>query len=281
MLRKALLGLVLGVAISGIGLSTILVSAEENPNIPSWIKNTAKWWGEGQVGDSDFVNSIQWLIENKILKVSTTEDDEWKTEAAKLFREKQGLEIKIKSLEGEIESHKKNISRLSKINAEFRQQVKVDTAVPSAEFVKLEAYYDPFDNELLVAVYFTDNDANYVKPDGTGTISVTELDNNLEDVGVSPWLYEVEFEEDGFLTWRDDSGLKHTAYRFFINQEFEGKALYWEVSMDITLEDGYTGWSDVTTMFTSAETKIVDKPIPLIATPKTRPSNAFLSIYHE
>ena len=34
-------------------------------NVPDWIKNTAKWFGEGQVTESEFLNAIKYLIENK------------------------------------------------------------------------------------------------------------------------------------------------------------------------------------------------------------------------
>ncbi|MDE1765972.1 MAG: hypothetical protein KGI27_06825 [Thaumarchaeota archaeon] len=37
--------------------------------IPNWIRNNAKWWSQGQVGDQDFVKGIQYLIEQGILKV--------------------------------------------------------------------------------------------------------------------------------------------------------------------------------------------------------------------
>ncbi|MDE1762755.1 MAG: hypothetical protein KGH88_00725 [Thaumarchaeota archaeon] len=37
--------------------------------IPSWVKNTAKWWSDGQVGDQDFVKGIQWLVSNGIIIV--------------------------------------------------------------------------------------------------------------------------------------------------------------------------------------------------------------------
>ena len=62
--------------ILGLGLLTVLViglsltATAQSSSIPSWIKNTAKWWSEGQVSDSDFINGLQWLIDNNILKVS-------------------------------------------------------------------------------------------------------------------------------------------------------------------------------------------------------------------
>jgi hypothetical protein len=40
--------------------------------IPSWIKNNAKWWSEGSLGDQDFIKGIQYLIQNDILKIPQT-----------------------------------------------------------------------------------------------------------------------------------------------------------------------------------------------------------------
>jgi type VI secretion system Hcp family effector len=38
--------------------------------VPSWIKNNAKWWSEKQIGDSDFISGIQFMIQEKIILVS-------------------------------------------------------------------------------------------------------------------------------------------------------------------------------------------------------------------
>ena len=40
--------------------------------IPGWIKNNAKWWSEGSVGDQDFIKGIQYLIQNDIVKIPPT-----------------------------------------------------------------------------------------------------------------------------------------------------------------------------------------------------------------
>jgi len=37
--------------------------------IPSWIKNNAKWWADGQISEDDFVGGIKWLVEQGIIKV--------------------------------------------------------------------------------------------------------------------------------------------------------------------------------------------------------------------
>jgi len=42
-------------------------------SIPSWIKNNAGWWADGQIDDSSFVSGIQWLISNGIMTIPPTE----------------------------------------------------------------------------------------------------------------------------------------------------------------------------------------------------------------
>ena len=39
-------------------------------SIPSWIKNNAGWWADGQIDGSSFVSGLQWLISNGIMKIS-------------------------------------------------------------------------------------------------------------------------------------------------------------------------------------------------------------------
>jgi hypothetical protein len=37
--------------------------------IPSWIKNNAGWWSEGSIDDNSFVQGIQYLIKEGIIKI--------------------------------------------------------------------------------------------------------------------------------------------------------------------------------------------------------------------
>ena len=41
------------------------------PSIPSWIKNNAGWWADGQIDDNSFVQGIQWLIQQGIMKITS------------------------------------------------------------------------------------------------------------------------------------------------------------------------------------------------------------------
>jgi hypothetical protein len=51
----------------GIGFS-VNVSAEESL-IPSWIKNIAGFWVDGQISDAEFISSLQFLVEKGLLTI--------------------------------------------------------------------------------------------------------------------------------------------------------------------------------------------------------------------
>ena len=44
-------------------------NTEERSPIPNWIRNNAKWWSAGQIGDSDFAQGMKYLIQHDILVV--------------------------------------------------------------------------------------------------------------------------------------------------------------------------------------------------------------------
>ncbi|QUC64023.1 plastocyanin [Nitrosopumilus sp. K4] len=43
-------------------------------SVPSWIKNTALWFGEGNVSEQEFLNAIKFLIENNIITIDKIKD---------------------------------------------------------------------------------------------------------------------------------------------------------------------------------------------------------------
>lgn len=53
-----------------IGTSALQIPVIE---IPTWIRNTAGWWAEGQIEDADFVSGIQYLINKGIMNIPETQ----------------------------------------------------------------------------------------------------------------------------------------------------------------------------------------------------------------
>jgi len=44
--------------------------------IPDWVRNNAKWWSEGSIGDNDFASGIQFMIKEGIIKIPITENEQ-------------------------------------------------------------------------------------------------------------------------------------------------------------------------------------------------------------
>ena len=63
---------ILAISLSLAVISTVGVYAETS-TIPDWVKNNAKWWADGQIGESDFINAMQYLVTHGILKIPITE----------------------------------------------------------------------------------------------------------------------------------------------------------------------------------------------------------------
>ena len=42
--------------------------------VPSWVKNNAGWWAEGTINDSDFINGIQYLVSQGLIKISAPQE---------------------------------------------------------------------------------------------------------------------------------------------------------------------------------------------------------------
>jgi len=59
--------------------SVVLLKSNLNNNgdsVPAWIKEIAQWWSEDQLDDQTFVNGIQFLIQNNIIKVSQSDESQ-------------------------------------------------------------------------------------------------------------------------------------------------------------------------------------------------------------
>ena len=41
-------------------------------SVPDWVKNTAGWWADDAISETEFVNAIQYLIKRNIIQVTNT-----------------------------------------------------------------------------------------------------------------------------------------------------------------------------------------------------------------
>ena len=59
----------------GPGSSNPTLPVVEKTEIPGWIKNNAAWWADNQINDDTFIQGIQFLIKENILKIPPTMQD--------------------------------------------------------------------------------------------------------------------------------------------------------------------------------------------------------------
>ena len=66
------------IAISIVTLVSFSTNFANAENVPNWIKNNALWYGQGEITETEFLNSIKFLIENDILVLDNDNDNEIK-----------------------------------------------------------------------------------------------------------------------------------------------------------------------------------------------------------
>ena len=50
-------------------MTGIVIVDDSEPKVPEWVKNNAKWWGAGQINDSDFAAGLEFLVKENIINV--------------------------------------------------------------------------------------------------------------------------------------------------------------------------------------------------------------------
>lgn len=66
-MKKKCLSIVVGIFL--VLLAIPLTISAQTGEIPTWIKNTASFWADGQISDGEFVNAIEFLIGSGIIQV--------------------------------------------------------------------------------------------------------------------------------------------------------------------------------------------------------------------
>jgi len=160
-LRK---GHILVILVIGISTFTVLSISAQESQIPSWIKTTVGYWINGDASDQDFINAIKWMLENKILKVSTTQDND--------------LTIKVNQLSKENERLEKEVAKLKAKNAET-----ITEKYANADYGNISPHDQtpvPIDKEFSAGPFrFHVIDAGYVLADENGK-TVEYYQVNLE-----------------------------------------------------------------------------------------------------
>ena len=72
--KKTILFTLLLITVSGVTLFSF-VSAQEDSKIPTWIKTAVGFWVNDQITDDEFLNAIEYFVENEMIKVPSQTTD--------------------------------------------------------------------------------------------------------------------------------------------------------------------------------------------------------------
>ena len=65
---------------SGFLLVPILSGFVAAQGVPDWVKNTAKWYGDDMISETEFLNAIKFLLENQIIVIEPESEPEQEPE---------------------------------------------------------------------------------------------------------------------------------------------------------------------------------------------------------
>ena len=114
--------------------------------IPSWIKNNAGWWADGSIDDASFVQGIQFLVKEGIMKVLPEQASDVAKPATQMTSSKQTESSKsssndpvIASLEDELEKCSEIVKSYKRLDCEkpIKQEILVHTYKTGAELFQV------------------------------------------------------------------------------------------------------------------------------------------------
>lgn len=144
---------------------------QKNSLVPDWLRPMAKWWTEGKISDSEFLQSIQHLIDKKILALEVVDSSQIDPgldvtiQGQKAVRRgtTQDLKIHVESFEGNVEGATVFV-RVEDYGENILEEFKGETDSNGDYFVSYELSKDFTDIEtFLVYVDVTDGIASKTK----------------------------------------------------------------------------------------------------------------------
>ncbi len=202
MLRK---GHILAIVVIGVSVTAFLsISAQQNYDIPAWVKGIAGFWAEDKISDQEFGEGLSFLIDNKIIRVPEME---------RLEDEVRELNSEVSRLEGELYSagivaeytekdvdHKAREKLQSSLgrNSETKQIVPLSEKLDSGEKTIFE-FLGPTNSQNFITITGEKFRVNMQSPEGGLQIKDEQFKKELtvEWVHLREGISRIEIENTG------------------------------------------------------------------------------------
>jgi len=199
-------------------------SKEES--LPKWVKNTVNWLIQEKISDVDFLNIIQYMIENKFIQVP--ENQIFENSEGKMLSEIKNDLNKWSQKETSNQEFFKSINWLIK-----NKFIKIDNSIKSEEELEYERYW--FNRYLLDIATNISKEKRYI-----------EYSNPSQDVikkflrDYSQWNFETQVASSSNdypdPTYEVIDGIYIITYKMFINMQPAGLPLNHIETLENTFE---------------------------------------------
>jgi uncharacterized protein len=220
-------------------------------SIPNWIRNVTKWWSEGQTSNSDFLNAMQYLIDNNVIHVSSKSSQIANQNSTKKIDDLQtrynSLEIRYNELLKQIQNMPENSVTNSKKYTESISAVAVYPIIQSDGFFQTTSYNGTI---LKITVDIRDGEglvlANTAIPEGvdfqdSARIAV-QVAHNITGVDLSSKDVIFSITTDNQNLRAVDGGSAGGAMTVLLTSAILGKSINVHVLMTGTIQpDGTIG----------------------------------------
>ena len=155
-------------------VTTTAYAQDDDTDIPNWIRNTALFWGQGDINDSEFVGLLQWLIDREIITVPSNNGDS---------------ELLVQELQNEISLLKSSIA--TDVRAAYEEGY-----ADGQQDRKRDVHDDGDDNTQEMTVGEVQwLEANYPET-GTGIVRIIDSDMNLNPESIDYFDIDVWSDSD-------------------------------------------------------------------------------------
>ena len=219
---------------------------QKNGEVPSWVKNTVEWWSLTKINDEDFLESLEYLIENDVIviteKQSTTNNNE----------------LKMMSV---IRTDLNTWSQNQSSDKEFFENIHwlIDNNLINADIKKIEKTQEDKDYEVFLFNKYLRNVVKNINDEKR----YIEYSNPSQDVikkflrNYAKWNFEdqVKISSQQFPDPRytiDDEKAYNVIYKIYINEQ--PPAL--PIDHKITLNNSFQFWENSELKFNGEAGKI-------------------------
>lgn len=192
------------VPVAAVLLLVTTIAFSQEGAIPDWIKQSAGWWADGLIGDAEYINSLQWLVDNGYISLGAGELQRLVQDGRYSIEHPEGWERQVPiraELPGGIRD---SIIKLDTINDNIPSIISVSSSRMLGENIEehrvaglelIEEYLgDAFVHTLAESIEFEGN-PGYVD-EYTVSIFSMVIQGRSYSFEYEGMLYEVKYESD-------------------------------------------------------------------------------------